>query len=373
MPSVTCATCATTPISNTTKGAAQALPPASVPPLAPDAPLAVALGDPSGIGPELIVAAYAALKGDPDLAHPFFVAGGIEVLRAAAEKRGVDVMLVPIAEASEAPSAWAVGLPVLAGIDVDYTPGTPSPDGARVALTSLQWATQLALRGDVAAMVTAPVAKTELTAIGFEHPGQTEFLARACGRQPDAAVMMLAGPSLRTVPITVHCALADVPRLLTPELLIKKAVVTHVALKRDFGLSNPRIAVAALNPHAGENGQFGDEEERIIAPAIGALRSEGLDITGPVPGDALFVPRMRGTYDVALCMYHDQALIPLKALEVDDGVNVTLGLPIIRTSPDHGTAFDIAGKRIADPGAMIAAIRMASECATQRAAIPAHG
>ncbi|NQX94621.1 MAG: 4-hydroxythreonine-4-phosphate dehydrogenase PdxA [Erythrobacter sp.] len=344
-----------------------------MPPLAPDAPLAVALGDPSGIGPELIIAAWAALQGDKSLAHPFFVVGGIEVLRAAAEMRGIDCLLVPIAEASEAPMAWQVGLPVMAGVDVEYTPGTPSPDGARVALTSLEWATQMALRGDVAGIVTAPVAKTELTAIGFQHPGQTEFLAHACGRQPSAAVMMLAGPSLRTVPITVHCALADVPRLLTPELLIKKAVVTHIALKRDFGLAKPRIAVAALNPHAGENGQFGDEEARIIAPAISALRSEGLDITGPVPGDALFMPRAREGYDVALCMYHDQALIPLKALEVDEGVNVTLGLPIIRTSPDHGTAFDIAGKRIADPGAIIAAIRMASACASARSAIPAHG
>jgi len=319
------------------------------------------------------VAAWAALHGDTSLAHSFFAVGGVEVLKAAAEQRGIDCLIVPIAEAAEAPMAWKVGLPVMAGVDVDYTPGTPSPDGARVALASLEWATQLALRGDVAGIVTAPVAKMELTSIGFEHPGQTEFLAKACGRQPDAAVMMLAGPTLRTVPITVHCALSEVSKRLTPELLIKKAVVTHIALKRDFGLEKPRIAVAALNPHAGENGQFGDEETRIIAPAISALRSEGLDVTGPVPGDALFMPRARETYDVALCMYHDQALIPLKALEVDEGVNVTLGLPIIRTSPDHGTAFDIAGKRIADPGAMIAAIRMASECAAARSAIPAHG
>ncbi|MEM7690182.1 MAG: 4-hydroxythreonine-4-phosphate dehydrogenase PdxA [Pseudomonadota bacterium] len=349
------------------------MPPAVPPPLAPDAPLAVALGDPSGIGPELIVAAWAALQGDKALAHPFFAVGGIEVLRAAAEKRGIDCTIVPIAEASEAPLAWQVGLPVIAGLDVEYTPGTPSPDGARVALSSLKWATEMALRGDVAGIVTAPVSKAELTAIGFAHPGQTEFLAAACGRQPDAAVMMLAGPSLRTVPITVHCALSQVPQRLTPELIIKKTVITHIALKRDFGLATPRLAMAALNPHAGENGQFGDEETRLIAPAINALRSEGIDVFGPVPGDALFMPRARSGYDAALCMYHDQALIPLKALEVDDGVNVTLGLPIIRTSPDHGTAFDIAGKRIADPGAMIAAIRMASECATQRAAIPAHG
>ncbi len=343
------------------------------PPLAPDAALAVALGDPSGIGPELIVAAWSALNTDRNLAHPFFAVGGLDILRAAAKMRGLDCPLVPIAQASEARLACNAGLPGLAGLDVDYTPGTPSPDGARVARTSLSWATQMALRGEVAGIVTAPVAKTELTAIGFGFPGQTEFLADACGRRPEDAVMMLAGPSLRTVPITVHCALSQVPDRLTTELIIHKAVVTHVSLIRDFGLGKPRLAIAALNPHAGENGQFGDEEARIIAPAIKALRAEGINVTGPIPGDALFMPRARKGYDAAMCMYHDQALIPLKALEVDEGVNVTLGLPIIRTSPDHGTAFDIAGKRVADPGAMIAAIRMASACAAQRAAIPAHG
>ncbi|MEM1196882.1 MAG: 4-hydroxythreonine-4-phosphate dehydrogenase PdxA [Pseudomonadota bacterium] len=341
--------------------------------MAPDAPLAVALGDPSGVGPELIVAAWRALNSDRSLTHPFFAVGGLEVLRAAAKERGLDCPLVPIAQAGEAAMAWSAGLPVMAGLDVDYTPGTPSPDGARLALSSLKWATQMALRGEVAGLVTAPVAKTELTAIGFGFPGQTEFLADACDRQAEDAVMMLAGPSLRTVPVTVHCSLAQVPGRLTSELILRKAVITHLALKRDFGLANPRLAIAALNPHAGENGQFGDEEARVIAPAIKALRAEGLDVTGPVPGDALFMPRAREGYDAALCMYHDQALIPLKALEVDEGVNVTLGLPLIRTSPDHGTAFDIAGKRKADPGAMIAAIRMASACAAQRAAIPAHG
>jgi len=346
-------------------------------PLDPDASLAVALGDPSGIGPEIIVAAWAALSsgndGERALAHPFFAVGGCEVLAAAAERRGIDCPIVPIAEASEARSAWQAGLPVLAGLDVEYTPGTPSPDGARLAKSSLEWATALALRGDVAGIATAPVSKAELVAVGFAHPGQTEFLAHASGKRADDTVMMLAGPSLRTVPVTVHCSLAEVPGLLSTELIIRKAVVTHLGLMRDFGNPKPRLAIAALNPHAGENGQFGDEEARIIAPAIKALRAEGMDVTGPVPADALFMPRLRNTFDAALCMYHDQALIPIKALEVDEGVNVTLGLPIIRTSPDHGTAFDIAGKRVADPGAMIAAICMASECASARASIPAHG
>jgi 4-hydroxythreonine-4-phosphate dehydrogenase len=214
--------------------------------------------------------------------------------------------------------------------------------------------------------VTAPIAKSALAAIGWDYPGQTEFLADACGKPYRDAVMMLAGTSLRTVPLTVHVALADVPGLLSADLIIHKARIVAAGLHRDFGIAAPRLAIAALNPHAGENGQFGDEEARIIVPAIAALQAEGIDAFGPVPGDALFMPRARSGYDAALCMYHDQALIPLKALEVDEGVNVTLGLPVIRTSPDHGTAFDIAGKGLADPGAMAAAIMMAAEMAAAR-------
>jgi 4-hydroxythreonine-4-phosphate dehydrogenase len=218
-----------------------------------------------------------------------------------------------------------------------------------------------------AALVTAPVAKGALAAIGWDYPGQTEFLADTCGRPYRDAVMMLAGPSLRTVPLTVHVALAEVPGLLSAELITHKARIVAAGLRRDFGVLAPKLAISALNPHAGEGGQFGDEEARIIAPAIAALQAEGIAAFGPVPGDALFTPRARATYDAALCMYHDQALIPLKALEVDEGVNVTLGLPIIRTSPDHGTAFDIAGKGLADPGAMAAAIVMAADMARARA------
>jgi 4-hydroxythreonine-4-phosphate dehydrogenase len=180
--------------------------------------------------------------------------------------------------------------------------------------------------------------------------------------------MMLAGPSLRTVPLTVHVALAQVPARLSIALIVRRASIAAAALSRDFGIAHPRLAIAALNPHAGEEGRMGDEEERIITPAIAALREAGIDATGPHPADALFAPRMRGTYDLALCMYHDQALIPLKTIDFDEGVNVTLGLPIIRTSPDHGTAFGIAGKGLADPGAMLAAIRMAGACAARRAA-----
>lgn len=337
---------------------------------APQFPLAISLGDPAGIGPELIAECWvrrAELVGDGAPPRPFFVVGGQDTLRAAADTRGIDCPIVPIAQAQEAEFAFHAGLPVLAGFDVPFSPGQPTTAGAQLALASLQWATRLTLTGDTVGMVTAPVEKAGLAAVGFAYPGQTEFLAAACRLTPDDAVMMLAGPSLRTVPVTIHVALADVPTILSADLIAHKARITAAALTRDFGVANPRLAIAALNPHAGEGGAFGDEEARIIAPAIAALRAEGIEAWGPVPGDALFMPRMRPTYDAALCMYHDQALIPIKALEVDDGVNVTLGLPIIRTSPDHGTAFDIAGKGVADPGAMLAAICMASSMATARA------
>lgn len=330
------------------------------------APLAVAIGDPAGIGPEVVLGAYLRLRAAGEL-PPLFVVGGPQVLAAAAERAGIDCPLVPIADPAEAVFAAAAGLPVMAGLDAPYRPGAPDAEGARLALASLTWATRFALGGVASALVTAPVAKSGLAAIGFDYPGQTEFLADACGLAYRDAVMMLAGPSLRTVPLTVHVALAEVPALLSQDLITHKARIVAATLARDFGLAAPRLAIAALNPHAGENGQFGDEDARVIAPAVAALRAEGIDAIGPVPGDALFTPRARATYDAALCMYHDQALIPIKALDFDEGVNVTLGLPIIRTSPDHGTAFDIAGKGVADPGAMAAAIRMAAAMAAARA------
>ncbi|MFM7377813.1 MAG: 4-hydroxythreonine-4-phosphate dehydrogenase PdxA [Erythrobacter sp.] len=331
------------------------------------APLAISLGDPAGIGPEVILGAWARLRAERR-APPAFVVGGPELLRACAEGLGIDCPIVPIADPAEALFASAVGLPVLALLDGPWHPARPSAEGARLALTSLQLAAKCALAGVASGLVTAPVSKGALAAIGWDYPGQTEFLADACARPYSDAVMMLAGPSLRTVPLTVHVALAEVPALLSPDLITHKARIIAAGLKRDFGIAHPRLAIAALNPHAGEGGQFGDEEARLIAPAIAALQAEGIAAFGPVPGDALFTPRARQTFDAALCMYHDQALIPIKALEFDEGVNVTLGLPIIRTSPDHGTAFDIAGQSMADPGAMVAAITMASQMAAARAA-----
>lgn len=313
----------------------------------------------------MILGAWARLRAERR-APPAFVVGGPELLRACAEALGIDCPIVPIGDPSEALYAGAVGLPVLALLDGPWHPARPSQDGARLALASLQWGAKCALAGAASGLVTAPVAKSALAAIGWDYPGQTEFLADACGKPYRDAVMMLAGPSLRTVPLTVHVPLAEVSALLSSDLIIHKARIVAAGLRRDFGIPAPRLAIAALNPHAGEGGQFGDEEARIIAPAIAALQAEGIDAVGPVPGDALFTPRARGTYDAALAMYHDQALIPIKALEVDEGVNVTLGLPIIRTSPDHGTAFDIAGEGMADPGAMAAAIVMAAEMAAAR-------
>lgn len=330
-------------------------------------PLVVSLGDPAGVGPELIAAAWAAREAE--LLPPFVVAGGAEVLAAAAATRGLSVPVREVFHPAEAPDLFEFMLPVLAGADGDYTPGAPGRAGAELALASLTEATELTRAGGCAGLVTAPIAKSRLAEVGFDHPGQTEFVAAACGLAANDAVMMLAGPSLRTVPLTVHVALSAVPGLITQELIVARARIVARALAQDFGLAAPRLAIAALNPHAGEDGRMGHEDMAIIAPAIAALRAEGIDATGPHPADALFTPRARATYDAALCMYHDQALVPLKALDFDQGVNVTLGLPIVRTSPDHGTAFGIAGQGLADPGATIAAIRMAGEIAARRAGV----
>ena len=330
-------------------------------------PLAVSLGDPAGVGPELIAEAWA--RRGVERLPPFLVAGGGGVLREAGARRGIELPLERISNPNEAALVFERALPVLpATADASYRPGEPGEDGARLALASLELAATLAADGHASALVTGPVAKAELAAIGFAFPGQTEYVAEVSRVPAEDAVMMLAGPQLRTVPMTVHCPLADVPGLLSIPLIHRRSTIVARALERDFGIARPRLAICGLNPHAGEKGRMGREEIEIIAPAIAALQADGIDATGPHPADALFAAHARPTYDVAIAMYHDQALIPLKALDFDQGVNVTLGLPIVRTSPDHGTAFDIAGKGIADPGAMIAAIRMAGQMAARRAA-----
>lgn len=327
--------------------------------------LAASLGDPAGVGPELLCEAWA--RREAAGISPFLVVGGAEVLRSAAKARGLDVPVESIADTAEAAEVFARALPVLGMADGIYTPGAPDSAGAKLALNSLETATRLAIEGKATGVVTAPVSKALLAEVGFAFPGQTEYLARACGLPESQAVMMLVGPQLRTVPVTVHVPLCQVADLLNIDELVAKSRITAEAIRQNFRIARPRLALAALNPHAGEKGRFGHEEERVITPAIEQLKAEGIDASGPHPADALFTARTRETYDVAICMYHDQALIPLKTLDFDNGVNMTLGLPIVRISPDHGTAFAIAGKREANPGAMIAAIRLAGEAAAVRA------
>ncbi|MFM6830361.1 MAG: 4-hydroxythreonine-4-phosphate dehydrogenase PdxA [Novosphingobium sp.] len=327
-------------------------------------PLAYSIGDPAGVGPELAAAAWA-LR-DAEALPPFFVVGSARVIEEAARRRGLSVPVCAVKSPDEVAGCFADALPVLDLGELPYMPGAPDDAGASLALNALATATGLVRSGAAAALVTGPVAKSRLARVGFYHPGQTEFVAEACGISPENAVMMLAGPSLRVVPITVHVALRDVPGLLTAELIRNRAAITAAALTRDYGIAAPRLAVAGLNPHAGEDGRMGSEDAEIVAPAVALLREAGIDASGPLPPDTMFHAEARERYDVAICMYHDQALIPLKVLDFDTGVNVTLGLPIVRTSPDHGTAFGIAGTGTARVGPTIAALRMAGECARRR-------
>lgn len=327
-------------------------------------PLAVSMGDPAGIGPEIIAKAW-----DARSAHrlPPFVAVG----DARAVERVWRGPIARISELDQVTSAFADGLPVLTVEDAgEIEPGAPDADGARCALHSLELAVGLARSGVAGALVTGPVSKARLYGIGFTHPGQTEFVAERCGIAGQNAVMMLAGPSLRVVPVTTHVPLERVASLLTIDLIVAKARATARGLTRNFGIEKPRLAFAGFNPHAGEGGAIGRQEIDLIEPAIASLRDEGIDARGPFAADTLFHGRARAHYDAVLCCYHDQALIPLKTLHFDEGVNMTLGLPIVRTSPDHGTAFAIAGSDQAEPGAMIAAIAMAGEAAARRAAWP---
>ena len=320
-------------------------------------PIAVSLGDPAGIGPEVTAKAWA-LRGEHNL--PVFFGVG-DVRSVAAVWHGP---VERITDPSHAAAVFGKAFPVIQVEDAGpIVPGVPNPEGARCSLDALEMAVGLTRSNTVSALVTGPICKSELYDIGFTHPGQTEFVAERCGISPANAVMMLAGPSLKVVPITTHIPLANVSATLSVELLLCRARATAKGLSRNFGIENPVIAFAGFNPHAGESGALGREEIDIIAPAIAILQAEGINAVGPFAADGMFHPRGRAAFDVAMCCYHDQALIPLKTLHFDDGVNITLGLPIVRTSPDHGTAFNIAGKDVAEPGAMIAAIKMAASAA----------
>lgn len=331
-------------------------------------PLAVTLGEPGGIGPEITLKAWAARRAEN--LPPFFVVAPPEILRRTAQSLRLDLPFRVIATADEALDAFDSALPVLPIEGVaDFVPGAPAAATGQTVIQSITIAVQLARSGEAAAVVTNPIQKSALYDAGFRHPGHTEFLAALCagGGVTPTPVMMLAIEGLRVVPATVHVPLAKVPALVTADLILELGRITAAALTRDFGVAAPRLAVAGLNPHAGEDGRMGEEERRIIAPAIERLRESGIDARGPYPADTMFHAAARAGYDAALCMYHDQALIPLKTLDFDRGVNVTLGLPIVRSSPDHGTATDIAGRGIARPHSLIAAIRMAAEIAANRA------
>ncbi|HVL78399.1 MAG TPA: 4-hydroxythreonine-4-phosphate dehydrogenase PdxA [Sphingomicrobium sp.] len=326
----------------------------------PPQPLAISLGDPAGIGPEVIAKCW---DNRDRFGLPPFVAIGDGRSLAAVWDGPIEVIDDP----QQADSAFDAALPLiqLSAAESDL-PGRPSMVGAHCSLDSLELAVGLARSGSASAVVTGPVAKEQLYAIGFSHPGQTEFVAERCGVAPGNVAMMMVGPSLRTVPVTTHLPLSQVPAALSSQLIEARGRSALRGLQRNFGIPDPRLAVAGLNPHCGEGGTLGREEVEIIEPAIAALRAEGWRVSGPHPADTLFHDSARARYDAALCMYHDQALIPVKALHFEEGVNVTLGLPIVRTAPDHGTAFDIAGEDRADPRAMAAAIRMAAQCTLNR-------
>lgn len=302
-------------------------------------PILITMGEPAGIGPEVALAAFEHFGGRIGN-HPLKLVGDAGIF--AAHK---DALIATTARASA-------------------QPGRPDSANSAAVIEAIETGVKACLAGEAAAIVTAPINKAVLQGAGFGFPGHTEYLAHLTGAP--RAVMMLASDKLRVVPLTIHMPVADVPKAIDKLSVFATAEIVLTALRRDFGILLPRLAVAGLNPHAGEDGVMGDEDLTVIAPAVAALKARGFAVTGPLSADTLFHEEARKHYDAALCMYHDQALIPIKTLSFWDGVNVTLGLPIVRTSPDHGTAFDIAGTGKADPRSMIAAVKMAADMADAR-------
>lgn len=327
-------------------------------------PLALSLGDPAGIGPEIIVKTWRALRGEP---LPFVVVGDAEALSAASGRTPVQ----RVGAAVQAPAVFADALPVIdLPLKAPVVAAKPSPAYADAVIRWIETGAGLALSGQVGALVTAPIAKAPLYEAGFAFPGHTEFLAELTRGAPHAGprgpVMMLTAGGLRCVLVTIHLALRDVPGAVTVDGIVETGRVTAYALQQDFGVSAPRLALAALNPHAGESGALGREEIGIVQPAAERLRAEGIDCSDARPADTLFHADARARYDAVICLYHDQALIPVKTLDFWGGVNATLGLPIVRTSPDHGAGFDIAGRGLARPDSLIAAVRLAADMAARR-------
>jgi 4-hydroxythreonine-4-phosphate dehydrogenase len=330
-------------------------------------PLALTSGEPAGIGPDIALETW--LRRDELQLPPFYLLGDVELFSNRARTLGLTVPFAQV-RAEDSVAAFREALPVVAtGKRATAKPGQPDHTSADAAITSIRQAVADVAAGRAGAVVTNPIAKSVLYRAGFPHPGHTEFLAElaASGGHVPQPVMMLWSPALAVVPVTIHLALREAIDQLTAELIVSTARITAAGMKSGFGIAPPRLVLSGLNPHAGEDGTLGSEDERIVAPAVETLRAEGIDARGPLPADTLFHDAARKTYDCAICMYHDQALIPIKTLSFDDAVNVTLGLPFIRTSPDHGTAFDIAGTGRANPSSLIAALRLAARMATHTA------
>src|SRR5580698_6260559 len=326
-------------------------------------PLALTTGEPAGIGPDITLKAW--LRRDELKLPAFYLLGDRDLLDRRARALGLKIEFADVS-ADEAAGAFAEALPVVStGHAATAQPGRPDDSSADAALASIRQAVGDVAAGRASAVVTNPIAKSVLYRAGFRHPGHTEFLAElaATGGRAPQPVMMLWSPALAVVPVTIHLALREAIAQLSSDLIVTTARIVVAALKARFGVARPRLALSGLNPHAGEDGSLGTEEQTIVAPAVAALRAEGIEIKGPLPADTMFHEAARKTYDCAICMYHDQALIPVKTLAFADAVNVTLGLRFIRTSPDHGTAFDMAGTGRADPSSLIAALRLAARMA----------
>ncbi len=324
-------------------------------------PLALTLGEPAGIGPDITFTAWQRRTelGIP----PFYLLADPQHLKDRAARMSLDVPIALVGPA-QAGAAFATALPVVSiGLAATAEPGRPDASSAPAAIAAIRRAVADVIAGRASAVVTNPVAKNVLYRSGFAEPGHTEYLAKLAAEMTGATVMpvmMLWSPELAVVPVTIHLPLSEVPRRLTADLIVETGRIVARDLNRRFGIARPRLAVAGLNPHAGEEGALGEEDRAVVAPAIARLKAEGIDARGPLPADTMFHEAARKSYDAALCMYHDQALIPIKTLAFDHAVNVTLGLPFVRTSPDHGTAFDIAGSGRADPSSLIAALKLAA-------------
>jgi len=335
-------------------------------------PLALTLGEPAGIGPDITLAVWQ--RRDELALPPFYLLADPDFLARRAQQLGLDVPLC-VVEPDAAAKIFPTALPVVALAErVTAEPGQPDQSSGPAAIASIRRAVADVFAGRAHAVVTNPVAKAVLYRTGFAEPGHTEFLAKlaqeATGRAAHP-VMMLWSPELAVVPVTIHLPVREVPQRLTADLIVETGRIVARGLRERFGIARPRLALAGLNPHAGEDGSLGEEDAAVVAPAVERLRREGIDARGPLPADTMFHAAARRTYDAALAMYHDQALIPIKTLAFDHAVNVTLGLPFVRTSPDHGTAFDIAGSGRANPASLVAALKLAARLVAADAMAPA--